>query len=557
MTEPENDADITAQSSLMNNSKDVCSVADLLLRIRGGDTAAWDEIIRRYGKLVTATIRSFQLKEADAFKAAKMTWWRLAQNAHRILFPKQLGEWLATTARHECLHILRQTKLATDLIDAMAETPAYPLQGIDQHAIDADTAPTPRKLVDELPPDRTLLRTLFPDTTYSYAEIPDAAEIPAGGIGATRARALRQLLRKPDTQGVSNPITDPVRVKGRKTENDRTGSYFLDDLLDRAEQALLEKLEPKVTDLRISSTQGVGDAQLDELLHEADAALRAALNNHKNSELRPISTEPHALDERLASQPAVSSDDFPGPASARVFLLGDDIDTVEALSRSFNECGVAQSALEGLCSLSDSALQAVNHEIATVADGLLNLDLGDLLVSGWRKHTKLTRAAERTLASSASEELAVLATHRVVSTHHPSVELFIDGVKVHTFALELRVVFDLNGVTAVLRRGHLVTLRAGQCVVTVTLTLKETSLELSHSSRINLPLVLKLPRPIPLTRQGGYTPAFAVFLDEVYDRHVALSVATANRTLGSWRKRGLFTPQFALALGDSRTLTGT
>lgn len=203
----------------------------------------------------------------------------------------------------------------------------------------------------------------------------------------------------------------------------------------------------------------------------------------------------------------MNSDNLAGPVSARVFLLGDDTDTVEVLSRSFSERGLAQSALRGLCSLSGSALQAVNHEIATVADGLLNLDLGDVLLSGWHKYIELTKAAERTLASPGSEEVVVLATHRVVSTHHPSVELLIDGVKAHTFVLELKVVFDLSGVTAVLRQGNLVTLRAGECVVTATLTLEGTSLQLSRKGRINLPLALQLHRPIPLTRQGRHQPA--------------------------------------------------
>ncbi|MGH3974629.1 MAG: hypothetical protein ACRDS9_15065, partial [Pseudonocardiaceae bacterium] len=130
----------------------------------------------------------------------------------------------------------------------------------------------------------------------------------------------------------------------------------------------------------------------------------------------------------------MSSADITGSLSARVFLLGHDAgaDTAEVLARSLRECGVAGSAIQGLRGLSASALQAVHREVATVTDGLLNLDLGDVLLSGWRKYTDLTKAAERTLASPGSEEVVVLATHRVVSTHHPSVDLIVDGAKVYT-----------------------------------------------------------------------------------------------------------------------------
>jgi hypothetical protein len=200
----------------------------------------------------------------------------------------------------------------------------------------------------------------------------------------------------------------------------------------------------------------------------------------------------------------MSSDTVTGPVSAHIFLLGDNTDTVDVLTRSFRERGVAQSALHGVCHLSGSAVQALNHEVATVTEGLLKLDLGEMLISGWRKYSELSKAAHRTLASPGSEEIVVLATHRVVSTHHPSVEALIDGVKVHTFVFELKVIFDLNGVTAVIRQGNLVALRAGQCLVTATLTLQGTTLELSRKGHLNLPLAVQLHQPIPLTRKDRY-----------------------------------------------------
>lgn len=204
----------------------------------------------------------------------------------------------------------------------------------------------------------------------------------------------------------------------------------------------------------------------------------------------------------------MSSVDIIGPLSARMFLLGRDAgaDTANVLARSLRECGVAGSAIQGLRGLSVSALQAVHREVATVADGLLNQDLGEVLLSGWRKYADLTKAAERTLASPGSEELVVLATHRVVSTHRPSVDLIVGGAKVHTFVFVLKVEFDLNGVVAVVRRGDLVALQAGECVVTATLTLEGTSLKLSRKGRIDLALVVRLDPPFSLARQGHHPP---------------------------------------------------
>ena len=170
------------------------SVADLLSGVGDGDPAAWDEVYRRYGKLVSTTVRSFRLQEADTLDAVQMTWLRLAENAHRVRFPERLGGWLVTTARRECLHILRQAKPASGAIGITPEAVADPSVGPEQRVIDADTSRTLWKLVAELPPRRrTLLRTLFTDNPRSYAEVAHAAGMPPGGIGPTRARALQQL----------------------------------------------------------------------------------------------------------------------------------------------------------------------------------------------------------------------------------------------------------------------------------------------------------------------------------------------------------------------------
>jgi RNA polymerase sigma factor (sigma-70 family) len=175
------------------------SAADLLLGISNGDPAAWDEILSRYGKLVYTTVRSFRLQEADALDAVQMTWLRLAENADRVQFPERLGGWLATTARRECLHIVRKIKVGPNYTDVAPEIVPDPSVGPEQRAIDANSTVELRKLIDELSPlRRTLIRMLFTEEPCSYGEIARIAGIPPGGIGPTRARALRQLRDKLD-----------------------------------------------------------------------------------------------------------------------------------------------------------------------------------------------------------------------------------------------------------------------------------------------------------------------------------------------------------------------
>lgn len=168
--------------------------ADLMLRVSNGDPVAWGEILHRYGKLVSVTVRQFRLQDADALDAVQMTWLRLAENGHQVRCPERLAGWLATTARRECLSILRRATVAAHLRQLEPEAVADSAPGPAQRVIDADTTRMLWTIVAELPPRRAaLLRELFADHPRPYAEVARAAGIPIGGVGPTRARALHQL----------------------------------------------------------------------------------------------------------------------------------------------------------------------------------------------------------------------------------------------------------------------------------------------------------------------------------------------------------------------------
>jgi hypothetical protein len=198
------------------------------------------------------------------------------------------------------------------------------------------------------------------------------------------------------------------------------------------------------------------------------------------------------------------------PLTALVFLSGDaeGDDTAEFLARELGQHDVARSALSGLRRISGPALHAVDCEIATVAAGLLDLGLGGAVVRAWRKYTAMTEAAERTLAVSGSEEVVVLATHRVTWTYQPHIDLLVDGKKITTFDFEMTVVYDLDSVVAVVRRGELVALRGGDCAITATLTLEGATLA-QRQGRMDAALVVSLDRPIALLGKGS-TPNIPV-----------------------------------------------
>jgi RNA polymerase sigma factor (sigma-70 family) len=190
----------TAQLKLISGTNAIIEGAGTsvdLQRVRAGDPSAWEEILRRYGSLVYATVRSFRLQEADALDAIQTTWLRLAENADQIHNPERLGAWLMTTARRECLRILRQDKRLSRLTDMVADAVVDSSVEPEQRVIEIDFVRRVWAFVNELSPrQRSLLRALFTDHPRPYAKVADITGIPIGAIGPTRRRALAQLRRR-------------------------------------------------------------------------------------------------------------------------------------------------------------------------------------------------------------------------------------------------------------------------------------------------------------------------------------------------------------------------
>jgi RNA polymerase sigma factor (sigma-70 family) len=211
---PQPDPENMLSSGESLGPKDMVGPSELLRQVRTGDQTAWEEITRRYDRLVWARVRAYRLQDADASDAVQMTWLRLAENHHRLRCPERLPGWLSTTANRECLRILRDARRVPDPHDGMVETVADPSAGPEERVIDADTARELRRLVAALPPrGRALLQALFAEDPLPYAEVARSTGIPIGSMGPTRARALQQLRQMLDQRGLG--ADSPTTMTGR------------------------------------------------------------------------------------------------------------------------------------------------------------------------------------------------------------------------------------------------------------------------------------------------------------------------------------------------------
>lgn len=183
------------------------------------------------------------------------------------------------------------------------------------------------------------------------------------------------------------------------------------------------------------------------------------------------------------------------PLTVARLLFGEDQDPGEALARALDDKGVLGSLDTALRLVSQAGRQAADGQVATVAQGLLDLDLGDLVAAGWRKQGELAAAAERTAVNPGSSEVVQLASHRISSVHRPFVDLLVNDVLVATINFELDIEFVIRALVATVRDGHIVSLSSGSCEATATLAAEGLRLA-SRRARFDLPLVIRWPPPL-------------------------------------------------------------
>ena len=176
------------------------TLSSLLEQAARGDQQAWDAIVDRFSGLVWATARAHRLSRDDAADVAQTTWLRLVEHLDRIHDPERLGAWLATTARHESLRLIRRgtREQPTDEPDLFESPDA---DTIDRLLLEQERDGLLWQAFASLS-DRckTLLRMLLADEPPSYEEVGAALDMPVGAIGPTRGRCLDQLRR---TAGVA------------------------------------------------------------------------------------------------------------------------------------------------------------------------------------------------------------------------------------------------------------------------------------------------------------------------------------------------------------------
>jgi RNA polymerase sigma factor (sigma-70 family) len=170
-------------------------VTELVAAALNGDHASWDRLVDRYTPLLLSVVRRHRLQGDDAEDVVQTVWLRLVEKLGSIREPEALPGWILTTARNECLRLIRARRSVspTDLEDRGWPDGAGPA-AVDSDLLEAERHEALLGALAGLPErQRALLLLLIEDPPLSYEEISSRLGVPVGSIGPTRARAMARI----------------------------------------------------------------------------------------------------------------------------------------------------------------------------------------------------------------------------------------------------------------------------------------------------------------------------------------------------------------------------
>lgn len=179
---------------------------NLVSAARGGCPGAMEQLINRYAGVVWAAVRSYGLREADVHDAVQNTWLRMIEHLGDLRDPERLPGWLATTARRECLKILKGGRReVVGLEPVVAERADHATPGPEHDVIDRSMQGLLWNQVAELPPaGRHMVTALTSTDAPSYQDYARTSGMPVGSVGPRRMRYLQQLRQMLEHSGLGS-----------------------------------------------------------------------------------------------------------------------------------------------------------------------------------------------------------------------------------------------------------------------------------------------------------------------------------------------------------------
>jgi RNA polymerase sigma factor (sigma-70 family) len=165
--------------------------ADLVVRCRGGEQEAWNELVNRFSRYVYAiATRIYRLDRHDAEDVFQEVFARTYENLGELRDDSSIRPWIGTLARRLCVDRLRASAREQPEEELGEREPTT-----DEFA-ELDEALAVQEAMRDLPEHCAEILDRFFARDESYRTIGDALGLPPGTIASRISRCLTKLRRK-------------------------------------------------------------------------------------------------------------------------------------------------------------------------------------------------------------------------------------------------------------------------------------------------------------------------------------------------------------------------
>jgi RNA polymerase sigma factor (sigma-70 family) len=188
---------------------DAATDAELVARCRGGDEAAWAELVDRYARYVYAiAARVYRLAPEDAEDVFQEVFARVFERLGTLRDDEALRPWIAQTTRNCAVDTLRRSgrEVAVDAVPEDVD------EGLDR----LDEALTVHAALERLSPDCREILDRFFRRDESYRTISADLDLPSGTVASRIARCLTRLRDMLETGRNQPPPASGEKVAERR-----------------------------------------------------------------------------------------------------------------------------------------------------------------------------------------------------------------------------------------------------------------------------------------------------------------------------------------------------
>ncbi len=194
-----------ADANLTPEEWQQCDVGQLVEACLDGHGAAWEELLRRYQRLIYSIPIHAGMSHADAAEVFQTVCIKLLKKLSTLREQEKLAKWIITTTTRESWRLARRHRADRTSAAAKGNADVYELKDLaarlplqDEEQIIWQRRQIISEAVAALNDKcRDLITLLFLSADEpSYEEISERLQMPLSSIGPTRARCLEKLKKK-------------------------------------------------------------------------------------------------------------------------------------------------------------------------------------------------------------------------------------------------------------------------------------------------------------------------------------------------------------------------